>query len=117
MSTTPTSNISKRIQFTPAKGGDELTYEAFQDRLTEMEWYALVKLSHTIGEAPIAAALTALDTPALREFCQKALVDQAAKRSNAYSKSREVLSQHSFLERDTFFPAFWSSTSCGFRGL
>ena len=90
MSTTPPSNISKRIQFTPAKGGKELTYEAFQDRLTEMEWYALVKLSHTIGEAPIAAALTALDTPALREFCQKALVDQASKPSTLSQGPRSL---------------------------
>ena len=42
-----------------------------------MEYDALYELSKTLGEAPVLAALTSLETPALREFAQKALIEQA----------------------------------------
>ena len=64
------------MPFTPAKGGKQIMYEAFQDRLTILEWDALISLSKRIGEPPVLAALNTLETPALREFCQRALVDQ-----------------------------------------
>jgi len=84
MSSTPPSSAS-RIPFTPAKGGAQITYDAFKDRLTLLEWDALIALSKKIGEPPVMAALTSLDTPALREFSQKALVDQFQSKSSTPS--------------------------------
>jgi hypothetical protein len=73
------------MPFTPAKGGKQIMYEAFQDRLTILEWDALISLSKRIGEPPVLAALNTLETPALREFCQRALVDQLQSKSSTSS--------------------------------
>ena len=78
--------------FTPSKGGKPLSYEMYKDRLTLLEWDALVHLSKKIGEEPIVASLTTLDTSELRLFCQRALVEQVQSKntSSASSSSRSL---------------------------
>jgi hypothetical protein len=62
----------------------------YADRLSEMEWQALVELSKSIGEEPIVAALNNLEVRALRTFCQKAMVSIAQSQSVRPSSSHSL---------------------------
>ena len=75
-----------RTLFTPRKqGGGMYNFEDFQDRLTLLEWTALKHTAERLGEPVVVAALATLDTPALREFCQKAMISQVQSKPGSHS--------------------------------
>jgi hypothetical protein len=77
-----------RMLFTPKKSdGGSFEYEQFKDRLTSLEWDALRYLSERLGEDVIISALQNMDTQALREFSQKALIEQAQSSKSGTSRS------------------------------
>ena len=87
MSTAPSENVARAL-FTPRKnGGGAIQYEDFKDRLTIMEWEALTHLSKRLGEDVIIAALTTMETSALREFSQKALIEKTQSENSGSSRS------------------------------
>lgn len=97
MQTPPPSNRRDVANqpFTPAKGGPDLTYEMFKEQITLADWEALHAMSLRLGDAPIVAALTTLDARPLREFCQKAILDEfnlqmAVARSKSSSTSHSL---------------------------